>query len=336
MARLNTSFASISTARPTTPRRPITYDGADDDETQVSHDPESPSVRYLSSTVQSLQPTNAKTLKPAGNQNNIDPLLRTPRTRPSPERALHRVNNRAGQQVRVSKQGQRTKERRPVAVDGLAPQFKKQEELERRSFLLCFNDLQKREIIEATFEHWDNIDPAVRERAEKKVGTDFSNWKSRCLKDMRQYVTDAIARNDLIKTVSDQRALTKHFYDNYDISQFEYCFNFVKKAISIGGSTKRGQAYCRNIFAVLAAKVKLNLDWKNDSQALRVDSRDDASLSFFFDNMASAEEFENIEPDDFQAHVPTRASANARRPHSDLSRPSETEGWKLHNTEDLN
>ncbi|SLM34731.1 hypothetical protein LPUS_03662 [Lasallia pustulata] len=141
--------------------------------------------------------------------------------------------------------------------------------------------------------------------ARKRIEINCHNWKSRSLSKMKEHVKNYIKLDTtgMLAGLTDDGSLITFFASKYSASNFVWVFEFVREKINIEQSASKSPHaayYFRNIYANLAARTKLHLDWESDHFRRVEDLNSREAILGMFDLMAISGNYADLEPEDFQ------------------------------------
>lgn len=125
-----------------------------------------------------------------------------------------------------------------------------------------------------------------------------------------------VKANPPVAHIKEFAALTEHFYGIANIESLSELFVFCTNKISIARLSQRGQVFARSkhlpplccipvsltqadIYAMLASKIKLHLDWIDHNGPANHDDNV-KGVHHFYTNMALSDEFNNVVPSNFK------------------------------------
>ncbi|KAI9749167.1 MAG: hypothetical protein M4579_006980 [Chaenotheca gracillima] len=179
--------------------------------------------------------------------------------------------------------------------------------VDRRARWLYFLEFQheqsKEKMLSATLSpHWKQDSWEYRE-ARIKVQDACKGYKQRMLLAMEHHVLEMLAIDQgeggsgVLEGMDSGASLAKYFNRKFSKENFLRVFSFIDGYVDFDNSTLLGQFYMKNIYANLASKTKMHLDWRAHRSG-RANDRE--SIIKFVDTMALAKEYDNVTKAEFE------------------------------------
>ncbi|KAA6414099.1 MAG: hypothetical protein FRX48_02461 [Lasallia pustulata] len=121
---------------------------------------------------------------------------------------------------------------------------------------------------------------------------------------MKEHVKNHIKLDttSMLAGLTDDGSLIKFFASKYSASNFVWVFEFVREKFNIEQSMSKSPHaayYFQNIYANLAARTKLHLDWESNHFRYVEDPNSQEAILGLFVLMAISDNYADLEPEDF-------------------------------------